>query len=236
VSTVVWHDLECGGYVHDLPLWRELARSPVLDVGAGTGRVALALARAGLDVVALDADPVLVDELRRRAAGLPVEAVCADARGFDLAGRRFATILCPMQTVQLLGGPAGRAAFLRAAAGHLAPGGRVACALADAREGMPDPGAGLAPLPDMREIDGVLWSSTPVDVRDEGDAAAIARVREVVQADGTRTVARDVVRLDHLDAATLEREAAACGLRALARRTIPATADYVGSDVVVLAR
>ena len=45
---VAWHDVECGGYDADLPLWRELAArrgGPVLDVGAGTGRVALDLAR-----------------------------------------------------------------------------------------------------------------------------------------------------------------------------------------------
>jgi hypothetical protein len=36
-----WHDLECGAYAEDLPLWRMLAGTvggPVLDVGAGTGR------------------------------------------------------------------------------------------------------------------------------------------------------------------------------------------------------
>ncbi len=51
---VVWHDLECGGYSADLPLWRELAArcavsagARVLDLGAGTGRVSLDLARAG---------------------------------------------------------------------------------------------------------------------------------------------------------------------------------------------
>ncbi len=26
-STVIWHDLECGSYAADLPLWRELASS-----------------------------------------------------------------------------------------------------------------------------------------------------------------------------------------------------------------
>jgi len=48
---VVWHDLECGGYRVDLQAWLELAEragGPVLDVGAGTGRVSLALARAKL--------------------------------------------------------------------------------------------------------------------------------------------------------------------------------------------
>ena len=38
MSHVLWHDLECGSYAEDLPLWHELAGTapgPVLDVGAG---------------------------------------------------------------------------------------------------------------------------------------------------------------------------------------------------------
>ena len=49
----IWHDVECGSYREDLTLWLALADAtggPVADVGAGTGRVALALARAGHDV------------------------------------------------------------------------------------------------------------------------------------------------------------------------------------------
>ena len=66
-NLVLWHDIECGGYDVDLPLWRELAEAtggPVLDIGAGTGRVSLDLAGHGYDVVALDLEP----ELARRAA------------------------------------------------------------------------------------------------------------------------------------------------------------------------
>ena len=94
---VVWHDLECGSYRADLPLWRELAEAaggPVLDVGAGTGRVALDLARRGHDVTALDLDPGLLAQLAVRGEGLPVRTAQADARDFDL-GRRFALILVP---------------------------------------------------------------------------------------------------------------------------------------------
>ena len=41
---IIWHDVENGSYAVDLKLWRRLAREaagPVLDLGAGTGRVAL---------------------------------------------------------------------------------------------------------------------------------------------------------------------------------------------------
>jgi len=92
VPEVIWHDVECGAYAEDLPLWRDLAIShagPVLDVGAGTGRVSLHLAGQGHRVVALDRSPDLLAALRARSAGLQVETVAADARDFDLGERRF---------------------------------------------------------------------------------------------------------------------------------------------------
>jgi SAM-dependent methyltransferase len=134
--TVVWHDLECGGYAEDLALWRSLAAEyggPVLDVGAGAGRVSLDLARLGYNVTALDLDPVLLAELARRAVGLDVETVVADAREFDL-GRRFPLCVVPMQTIQLLGGRDGRERFLRCAHRHLEQDGAVAIAIAEMLE------------------------------------------------------------------------------------------------------
>src|SRR3954447_25042930 len=102
----LWHNLECGAYGDDLPLWRALvaeAGGPVLDVGAGTGRVTLDLAARGVDVVALDVDGALLEALEHRAAGLSVETVVADAREFTLS-RTCSVVLVPMQTLQLLGG------------------------------------------------------------------------------------------------------------------------------------
>ena len=229
MTEVVWHDLECAGYVEDLPLWRELAGDgPVLDLGCGTGRVALDLAARGVPVVGLDVDEVLLDELRRRAGDLPVETVRADARDFDL-GRRFGVVLAPMQTVQLLGGAQGRAGFLRCARAHLEPGGLFAIAIADEIETFDDI---EAVLPDVHEDGGTVYFSQPVSIRDQGDRFEIEFVREVVDPHGGRSSARNVIHLDRLDADRLEAEAE--GFTVLERRTVPQTDAYVGSTVVML--
>jgi SAM-dependent methyltransferase len=234
--SVVWHDLECGGYAEDLALWRALAAEhgdPVLDVGAGTGRVALDLSRQGHRVIALDNDGELLAELSRRRDGLPLETVLADAREFEL-GSRFALCVVPMQTIQLLGGRDGRIAFLRCARGHLAPGGVLAIALSDALElyevldGVP------APLPDICELDGIVYSSQPTAVRAGPEGFVLERRRETVTAQGQRSVTQNVIRLDRLTPEQLEREAGAAGLRSAGRRSIPATREYVGSTVVML--
>jgi hypothetical protein len=162
-----------------------------------------------------------------------VQTCCADARSFDLGGRRFPVILVPMQTLQLLGGAEGRAAFLRCAQAHLAPGGIVAAALADALESFTAESDAL-PDPDLCEVDGVQYASRPLAVVDEGDRAAIHRLRQIDGPDGTRAESHDVIRLDRVDAAELEAEGEALGFTARPSVRIPATDVYVGSTVVVL--
>jgi SAM-dependent methyltransferase len=237
MTNVIWHDIECGRYLADLPVWRELARTeagPILDVGAGTGRVTLELARHGHEVVALDLEADFLATLRERAGSLRVESVVGDASGFSLPGRRFGLIIAPMQTVQLLG-RTGRAGFLRSAREHLAPGGLIACALADA-DAMEPFAAGECPLPipDFGLIDGVSYFSQPVALRDAGERMAIERIRTVVDPTGQRSASDDVIHLDKLDAAQLEQEAAAVGLWPRAARSIPPTDEHVGTTVVML--
>jgi cyclopropane fatty-acyl-phospholipid synthase-like methyltransferase len=233
---VIWHDLECGAYAADTPLWRSLADrhgDPVLDVGAGSGRIALDLARHGHRVTALDHDPMLIAELERRADGLELETTVSDARDFELE-QRFPLIIAPMQTIQLLGGSDGRRRFLGCARRHLESGGVVALAITealeryDAREGF------LVPMPDIRELDGVVYSSQPTAVREDADGFVLERVRETITPDGQRTIEEDLIRLDRLTAAELERQGQAVGLEPGGRMTISPTRDHVGSEVVVL--
>ncbi|MGH2901857.1 MAG: class I SAM-dependent methyltransferase [Solirubrobacteraceae bacterium] len=237
MTDAIWHDVECGRYDADFALWRELAAAhpgPILDVGAGTGRITLDLARRGHEVVALDLDAALLGVLAERADAerLRVDTVVADAARFDLRRRDFAIVMAPMQTVQLLR-PAGRRGFLRAARAHVAPGGIVAIALADALECF-DADHVLPPEPDRLFVDGALYSSRPVALRDHGDTVAIERIREVVTADGRRSASDDVLHLDRVALDEVEREGRDAGLLPLPGRIVDATAEHVGTIVVLL--
>jgi SAM-dependent methyltransferase len=235
MSVVIWHDLECHSYTADLALWQELAAAadgPVLDVGAGTGRVALDLAAAGHDVTALEVDRELLAALEQRAQarGLDVATVHADAQQFVL-DRRFGLVLVPMQTIQLL---ADRPAFLRAARAHLKPGGLLAAAVAD--ELVPfEADEDLLPKADAGVSGGWEYASQPVAVRVLDGAVRIDRVRCIVAPDGTTTREEDSIELAAVDAGQLELEAAAAGMKPEPSRHIPATTNYVGT-VVVMAR
>jgi SAM-dependent methyltransferase len=237
MSEAIWHDVECGRYTADLGLWLELAREaggPVLDIGAGTGRVALQLARAGHAVTALDRDPELLAVLAERAgaAGVAVETLVSDAAAFDLTGRDFALIAVPMQTIQLLPGRSARAGFFAAARRALAPGGLVALAIAETLEAFEDPVE--LPTPDVGEHDGWRYVSQPVAIRLRPGAARIERVRQLLAPDGTRNATRDVIELAAVTADELAAEAEPHGLHRQPGREVSPTNDHVGSEVVVL--
>lgn len=229
---VIWHDVECGRYDADLPLWRELAeraKEGVLDVGAGTGRVALRLADAGHDVTALDIDPELLQALENRAkqAGLHVHTVTADATNFTVP-HPVGLVAVPMQTIQLL---PERDGFFRSARRALVPGGRVAVAIATDLE--PYDGGPPLPAPDMGEANGWIYVSQPVAIRVDDEHVQIERIRQMIGPNGDRITADDVIRLAIVTPGELAEEAARHGLEAEDLRHIPETPEHVASEVVI---
>jgi SAM-dependent methyltransferase len=239
---VVWHDVECGAYAADLPLWEELAeraQGPVLELGCGAGRVALRLARLGHDVVGIDTERPLVDAFNARAAqaSLPARATVADAASFEL-GRRFALAIAPMQLVQILGGEGRRRAMLARVAAHLHPGKAFAAALVEPRH---LPGSawaadedGSPPLPDVREQGGWVFSSHPVALRPDGTRLSVERLRQAVSPRGELSEEVHIIELDPLTPAQLHAEARDAGLRAAGTREVVATEWHVGSTVCIL--
>jgi SAM-dependent methyltransferase len=246
-AEVIWHDLECGSYRADLLLWRKLAErcgDPILDVGAGSGRVALDLADAGHRVTALDLDPDLLGALGDRSGKLSVQAVCADARSFALSRRDFALCLVPMQTLQLLGDATERAAFLRCARAHLRPGGLLACAIVteldpfDAADGSP------GPTPETSSVGETLYISQAISVRVLQRRIVIERSRRSISADARERsdggpadqpdVERNVIELARVSVAELEREGLEADFRPEPALVIEPTDEHVGSLVVML--
>jgi len=113
---------EKGTDVHgEASLVRSLGPATVLDAGCGTGRVAIELARHGVDVVGVDVDASMIGEARRRAPQL--EWVEADLAALAL-GRQFDVVVMA-GNVPLFCPPAKRSNLVEACAAHVARGGAL---------------------------------------------------------------------------------------------------------------
>ena len=234
-SAAAWHDVEHGAYDADLSLWRDLAEAaegPILDLGAGTGRVSIDLAARGHEVVALDADPELLDTLAARAPG--VTTVTADTRSFHL-GRAFALVIAPMQLAQILGGRDSRVAMLACVHAHLNPGGTFAAALAEPRDAASDDEI-APPLPDMLDSDGWVLSSLPVSIEERNGTVVVTRRRLSVSPAGDLDEDTVEIVFDLVTGEEFEDEARGVGLEPVERRTVPETLDHIGSTVIVCRR
>lgn len=99
---------------------------PVLELGVGTGRLALPLAEAGVATWGLDASGPMLARLRAKPGGPGLRIVQADMAAPGLvADGWFAVVFCAYNTFFNLTEPSAQAACLRWAGAAVAPGGRV---------------------------------------------------------------------------------------------------------------
>ena len=107
-----------------------LGPATVLDAGCGTGRVAVELARRGVEVVGVDLDPGMLAGARSKAPHL--EWLVADLATLDLpagreagAGRRRFDVVVLAGNVMIFLEPGTEGAVVARMADHLAPGGAL---------------------------------------------------------------------------------------------------------------
>jgi SAM-dependent methyltransferase len=121
------------GRVEDVAFYRAAAREfgdPVLELGCGTGRIAMALAEAGKRITGLDLSERMLEQAVKKRAGLNREArervqlVQGDMTGFDL-GETFRLVIIPFRPFQHLLEVRQQMDCLDCVRKHLAPGGRL---------------------------------------------------------------------------------------------------------------
>jgi SAM-dependent methyltransferase len=147
------YDLEYS-HDYDLPFWLSLADrqgDPIIEWGAGTGRLAVPLVEAGFDVTALELSGWMVERGRKKSE--VVEWVQGDMRRAEL-GRRCALAVCAFNSFLCLLSVDDALAFLRNAREHLEPGGMLGIEVsAFSPEELVDPPGGPAPQHDFtREL------------------------------------------------------------------------------------
>src|SRR5262249_44966681 len=119
----------------DVPFWRRVAagaNGPVLELGCGTGRVSLPLARAGVNLVGIDRSGPMLARARRRIlkSSNPhihksLRLIRGDIRMLPFDDRAFRMVLAPYGILQSLIRPRDLTATLESVARVLAPGGTL---------------------------------------------------------------------------------------------------------------
>ena len=124
----------------DIPFYVDAARDadgPILELGCGTGRVALPIAEAGIDIVGLDSSAAMLDVARSKARRLAsgsrrsrasrggsLTLVEADMRDFSM-DTRFALVIIPFRGFLSLLTVEDQTNALQNIKRHLAPGGKL---------------------------------------------------------------------------------------------------------------
>jgi SAM-dependent methyltransferase len=98
---------------------------PVLELGIGTGRVALPLAARGLVVHGVDSSQAMVDRLRAKPGGDRVAVAIGDFKDTAPPGSEYGLVFCAFNTIFGLLTQEDQVVAVRNAAARLRPGGRL---------------------------------------------------------------------------------------------------------------
>ncbi len=133
LRTARFYDLDMSDLAtHDLAFYRghaALSQGPILELACGTGRVTIALARAGHSVHGLDLSNSMLAILETKLAGERPEVsdrvsiTQGDMAEFNL-GRRFSSVIVPFRAFQALTSFEQQRGCLLSVRRHLEPGGR----------------------------------------------------------------------------------------------------------------
>jgi SAM-dependent methyltransferase len=138
------YDLE---YTHDydISFWLSIAEreaGPIVEWGAGTGRISIPLAAAGHDVTAVEISGRMVERGEEKSES--VGWIVGDMRSVD-PGRRYGLSVCVFNSFLCLDSVDDALAFLRNAHEHLVPGGLLGIEVsAFSPEELVDPPGGTA--------------------------------------------------------------------------------------------
>src|SRR5438045_1546921 len=170
--------------VEDVPFYVEEARrsgGPVLELGVGTGRIAVPIAEAGVRVVGVDSSPGMLDVCRTRAAAAGVEErlelVLGDLRAPPVAPP-FPLAICPFRAFLHLARDEERLQALRAVRDLLEPRGQFVFDV-------------FAPAPDDIEATHARWLEREPGIfeRADWDTASRTLTLSVRGAEGESTMA-----------------------------------------------
>ncbi len=129
----ILYDAHHSRHLEDLEFWKDIATqrgSPILELGCGTGRVLITLARAGHTVFGVDRNPAMLRVLKERLNPIissMVHIVLSDLTAYRLA-ERFSLILLPCNTYSTLTRVERRKSLLLVHR-HLAPEGLFALSI-----------------------------------------------------------------------------------------------------------
>jgi SAM-dependent methyltransferase len=184
-----FYDHGHGGFDEDVALYEALARrvdGTVLELGAGTGRLAIALAERRLTVTAIDRSAAMLAIARRKSGAARLRLVLGDMRSPAVSGP-FGLIVCALDTFLHLRTVDDQLATLRAARELIGPGGSLVIDLPGPAGEWADWEAGARPLVlDWSVHDGVMRTSryTTFQADPSTQIRHVTDIFEQIDADG----------------------------------------------------